>query len=279
MQLKTRRWFVRGLLALMVAAVFSAGLTVYLLRRPPAVWTQAKQLLEQRSEQENKQLAQAVLDRLSAKVELDPLSSKSGTVDQTYELQLTNEELFAVVNELFDDWTAQRGYEVPAGIAAPVVLAVDGQLAIAFEVVSTNWSQVFSGYVDLTFQSDGMALGEVVELTAGSLPVSVIEVGDMLQQQLPKGEASLAEQIGQWVSQLDRFEFRPVLELEHRRRARVVDMQVGDDAVTLTMRVQDHETYKRHNALLGIGAVAVTDALPPAPGKASAIADVPTKTE
>ncbi len=291
MQARTRRWVRRAVIGVSAAAVFGAGLTVYLLRRPPAVWNQAQQILEQHTPEEREQQVDAITQRLVSTLIDEPESSSAlpafgpaneqAGFDQTAELELSNEELVALAQDMFDEWAGQRGYEVPTQITRPVVLAVDGRLAIAFKITTTNWSQVFSGYVELEFQPDGMAVGRVDGLIAGSLPVSVVEVGELLRKQLPQGEEALADRIGEWIAQLESFEFRPVLELEHRRRARVLAMAVGADTVALTMRVQDHRTYKRHNTLLAGGEVAVTDELdglmPWLDG--GALADVPATTE
>ena len=294
MQARTRRWVFRALIGTAAAALLAAGVTFYLLRRPPAVWTEAQQILARQTPEQRTEQAEQVLGRLSTMVRDESSRSEAGAdpfapidatpelkpsdkaIDQTHQLKLSNEELVSVVSAMFSEWTAQRGFEVPAAVTEPVVLAEGGRLAIAFEVSTTNWQQVFTGYVDLTFKPDGMAVGRVDELTAGSLPMSVTAVGEMLQKRLPESESHLADQIGDWIAQLEGFEFRPVLELENRRRARVVAMAVGDDGVTLTMRVQDHETYKRHNALLEAGKVAVTDDLRSVLPKIDAIADVPT---
>lgn len=309
MQARTKRWVRRVLIGTAAAVLVGAGVTYYLLRRPPAVWTEAQKILAQTTPEERARKTEAVIGRLSAMVgdEADanalgiPGLSKPGTggetttnpdgtpanavkpsdkpVDQTHDLKLSNDELVSVVSEMFSEWTSQRGFDVPSQLTEPVVLADGGKLAIAFEIVTPNWEQVFSGFVKLSFRPDGMAVGRVEELTAGSLPMSVTAVGEMLQRQLPQSESHLANQIGDWVAQLERFEFRPVLEMEHRRRARVVGMNVGADGVTLQMRVQDHETYKRHNALLKSGAVAVTDKLKPPAPRVEAVADVPTTTD
>jgi hypothetical protein len=306
MQARTKRWVRRALAGTAVAVLLGAGLTVYLLRRPPTVWTEAQQMLAETTPEQRAEQTEAVIARLSAMVGDDvPLGTEffpqddpatPGTpdtpggptpeiklsekkVDQTHELLLTNAELVSVVSELFSDWTAQRGFDVPAQVTEPVVLAEAGRLALAFEIATPNWQQVFSGYVELTFKPDGMAVGRVEDLTAGSLPVSVTAVGEMLQERLPEREAHLANRIGEWVAQLEGFEFRPVLEMDHRRRARVVSMDVGNDGVALKMRVQDHETYKRHNALMKTGRVAVTDTIKPATPRPDAIADVPTVTD
>lgn len=301
-----RRWLRRLIAGSLLLIALGVGLTVYLLNRPPAVWNQAQQLIEQTSPKQRAQIAEAVMQRLSEQVDAD-LEDEPGVftqgllgeapapadryVDRTFELRLTNRELVAMADDTFAQWTAQRGYEVPDAFTRPVVMAQEGRLVFAFAVTTSSWRQVFSGELDLSFSGDGMAQGQVQELTAGSLPVSVVAVGEMLREQLPDSEADTADRLGDWLTELEGFEFRPVLELEHRRRARVTGMTIDDDAVTLRMRVQDHVTYRRHNELMGLGELAVTDALdrlelpgqPELPGSQGwdpgQFADVPTTTD
>lgn len=275
MQKNTRRWVRRIACSALALAVVTAGVGVYLLRRPPAVWRETQALIAQSSPEQQARTSQGVIDRIEQQI----AGAGHDIIDETFELRLTNEELVAVVGETFETWALQRGYEVPTHITAPLIVARDGELAIAFQVSTSSWQQVFSGYVDLRFDRDGMALGRVDELTAGSLPISVAAVGQMLKDQLPASEEHLAETIGHWLAELEGFRFRPVLELKQRRRARVVSLVVGDGSVNVTMRVQDHLTYKQHNALMDAGTLAVTDPLRPELPGGSAIADVPTATD
>ncbi|MEM9345612.1 MAG: hypothetical protein AAGB26_03230 [Planctomycetota bacterium] len=302
MQAKTKRWIKRGLIVSALGFVLAAGLTVYLLQRPPAAWREVQAVLDQSSPQMREQITARIKEHLAeitqtssrnfqridlyggapAKnpVPADAPELSETALDEFAELTLTNTELIAMVNEFFVQWTQQRGYIVPGGINDPSVVARDGRLYLAFMIDTPYWQQVFSGEVSLTFQPNGMAVGQVKDLYAGSLPVSIVSVGEMLRMKLPKSEHATADRLGKWLDNLERFEFRPVLELEHRRRARILAMQVGDDGVSIKMRVQDHQTYKAHNHLLGRNQIAVTDLLDARLiGAGNAIADVPTTTE
>ena len=291
------RWVLLGTMAVLLLGF---GLTLYLLQREPAVWREAQQLLETKTPEAQEQLTRDLLHRLNSPGEVeskqlldhdnkygqgeskaaifeDPLAKEH--VDETYEMRLTNEELVLMVRTFVDEWAIQRGYEVPPSMVYPVAMVDHGKLMIAFTVKVGSWHQVFSGEVKLQFDSDGMATGQVVDLYAGSLPISVMAVGDLLHQQLPKSHAAAAERIGEWVAKLEHFEFRPTLEMQHRRRARVLGMKVGRDDLTLTMRLQDHQTYRQHNALMKAGKVAVTDSFKANHWDGSAFADVPTTTD
>ncbi|MFK7790486.1 MAG: hypothetical protein AB8C95_13455 [Phycisphaeraceae bacterium] len=295
MHAKTKKWIKRGLIGSTLAIVLGAGLTFYLLQRPPAVWSDSQALLEEISPAERTALAEGVMQRLTTAadrlladqdalfgVSSNPDFSQQLTdapVDETFELELSNKELLSVASEWAEKWVEQRGYEPPDQMNGLVVMIKDGELNLAFELVVGSWRQIFSGKATLRFDSDGMAHGSVSNFTAGSLPLPIASVGDWVAKQLPAGQTERAAQIGDWVAELEDFEFRPVLELEHRRRARVIAMQVREDSLVMTMRLQDHRTYKAHNVLLKTGAVAVNDVLPTTTFDGSAIADVPTTTD
>ncbi|MEO0475655.1 MAG: hypothetical protein AAF085_06760 [Planctomycetota bacterium] len=304
MQARTKKWIKRALIGSAAVLVLGAGLTVYLLQRPPVVWREAQVVLKQSSPQMREQITAGIKERLAKLVqtpsaeyrrldlygesvrtdiidEQHPEAEKLSEVplDEFAKLTLTNTELVAMVNEFFVQWTEQRGYIVPGGINDPSVIARNGKLYLAFMIDTPHWQQVFSGEVQLTFREDGMAEGRVENLYAGSMPVSLLSVGELLRMKLPASEHDTADRLGEWLDNLERFEFRPVLELEHRRRARIVAMGVGDDGVTLKMRVQDHRTYRAHNDLLGRDQIAVTDLLDARLWDGSAIADVPTTTD
>lgn len=296
MQAKTKKWIKRGLVVSTLALVFSAGVVVYLMQRPPAVWAKAQAVLETAAPEMREQITSGVKQRIAEIAQtnspqfqtigpddkhpaIDPAVIADTPLDEFAEITLTNAELILIVNDFFVEWTEQRGYVIPGGVNDPAVIAENGKLHIAFMVETPNWQQVFSGDVSLTFKPDGMAIGKVNNLYAGSLPLSMLTIGETLRLQMPASEHETADRLGDWLAKLEHFEFRPTLELPHRRRARVVSMQVGDDEVTMRMRVQDHHTYRVHNNLLGRGAIAVTDVLNAGTWDGSAFADVPTTTE
>lgn len=231
-----KRWVRRGLLVSAFAFVVGLGVVVYLLQRPPAAWREAQAVLENATPQMRETITAGVKQRIAEIVQttsptfqqLDP-DGKQRVIDQNViadapldefaELTLTNLELVLIVNDFFVQWTEQRGYVVPGGVNDPAVIAKDGKLLIAFMIETPNWNQVFSGDVSLTFNSDGMAVGKVNDLYAGSLPLSMLTIGETLRLQMPASEHDMADRLGDWLAKLEHFEFRPTLETDHRRRA------------------------------------------------------------
>ncbi|MEM1353920.1 MAG: hypothetical protein AAGC44_08445 [Planctomycetota bacterium] len=280
------RWRRRILYTLLLLVMVFAGMFA-LTRRPPAAWREYQHLITQTTRQERQRTVSKVMDGLEK--ELPPVPEQftvqeiAGVkIDQTLTLTLDNQELSALTLEWFDTWTRQRGFVPPPEMRPPIIVALDGKLKMAFAVRHDDWSQVFGGEVRLMFQEDGLAIGSVHGFQVGSLPVPLHQVGQVLGDDL---DYETARKIGAWVRKLEHFEFRPVLELEHRRRARVIRMQIHDDnTITLALRVQDHETYKRHNAQMALGRVGPNGKLAPgdpAPSLPvpSGVAGVPTATD
>ncbi|MFI4859799.1 MAG: hypothetical protein ACIAXF_03855 [Phycisphaerales bacterium JB063] len=285
---------VLGLLILVGGVVL-----VFALRTPPKVWREHQAYLSQTTPEQRAAVSQGVIDKLeqlaeavdpadalaqarrhgganpNARIafeELDGIDPESTHIDRIVEIDLTNAELSALVATWFTAWAEQRGFVVPDWLERPVVGAFDGELSMAFAVSYDGWSQVIGGPVKLTFRDHGMAEGSVPKVTVGSLPVPAHEVGEALAGEEGGASDDAAQAVGDWAQQLESFEFRPVLELAHRRRARVIAMTVGDGTVSLTVRLQDHQTYRQHNTALAAG---LTDVL----GSPSAFADVPTQTD
>ena len=129
----TRRWLWRFFVGTATAVVLASVLVVYLMQRPPAVWREAQAALSQMSEQRREELAQGVMHRIqSAMNRLGPETlNGSGyahdnskptaletslaelPVDETFEVELSSEELLAIASDWADQWIAQRGYDVP----------------------------------------------------------------------------------------------------------------------------------------------------------------------
>jgi uncharacterized protein YpmS len=163
-------------------------------------------------------------------------------------LQLGQEQINALVRAELKNWMDSRGYDMPSEIVDPMIALEGQQLILAFEYRSSQFSQVLSAYFSLTFEKNGMVILELEQFQAGLLPIPVDSLGQWLADKT--GGSERAEQIGQWLGELNRLEFKPVLEMEHRRRARIESYRIDGDGVELVVRVQDHRTYKQANKKL-----------------------------
>lgn len=273
---------------LVVMPVAALGVAFYLLRREPAYWKQHEAFLAQTPPEK----ITAINDEVSARIEelASAIAGADGSsaaeaggratagaggtgaagkakldevrMDETRKLFLNEEELRALVAARLDEWAESRGYVMPKEIKSPGVAIDDGRLVMAFKFESSQFSQVLSGLFDVAIMEDGMALLTMEQFVVGSLPVPVRMIGSYLSKNAPEESDRMAK-IGRWLAKLERLEFKPVLEMEHRRRARVTDFMISDEGLALTLRVQDRLTYREQNER--------------AKGKPEAVAAVETK--
>jgi hypothetical protein len=273
------------LVALLVSTV-TAGVVVYLARSQPAYWQENRRFLAESTPEQIEGLAQQVDVQLESLATLgidetaagtaaaprviqpptgpngaagadggagDPVSVRPEDVhinaDQT--ITLNNEQLAAVVQTRMDEWMDDRGYIRPAEITDPMIAVDNGKLVMAFAFEAGGFSTVISGKFDLKIRDDGMAVLSLKRFLVGNLPVPADAIGEQLRNST--GGDERAAQVGQWLEKLQHLEFKPVIEIENRRRIRVMDYKLFEKGLELTVRVQDHKTYKSMNrALAGV---------------------------
>ena len=269
------RLFFKAVFALAAVMVVGAAVVFYLVRSEPTYWKEHQQLLNETTPEQIEQLDKQVQDQMQklatlgidradaqAQAVADSLNVLTGHDDKSkikledvhinedQTITLNNEQLAAVVQTRMDDWLAERGYVKPAEINDPMIAVSDGDLVMAFQLDAGPVAQVISGRFDLKIRKDGMAELTMDQFLVGNLPVPASAIGEHLRNSTGDDRAIKA---GEWLSKLQYMEFKPVIELDHRRRARVQDYKLLEKGLELTVRVQDHKTYKAMNtALAGV---------------------------
>jgi len=269
---RTRRIIKRAIGLTLLSITLAVAVMFYLARSEPAHWKEHQAFLQSSSPDQIKQLADGVQSQLQAlanlgivQAEINPSASFSVGDDPTQQnvkpqdvhinedktLTLTNPQLAAVVQSGLDKWMRDRGYIKPKEITDPMVAVDDGELVMAFRFRSDGFTQIISGKFDLKINDDGMAELSMTRFLVGKLPVPANAIAEYLRKSA-KGDKN-AVKVGLWLEKLQHFTFKPVLELDHRRRARVQDYKLLDKGLELTVRIQDHKTYKAMNhALAGL---------------------------
>ena len=273
-----------------LTAVLAVGTAVvfYLARSEPAYWKEHQKLLRDSTPQQIEQLAKEVNDQLLAlsALGLDELDREAQAVADSLNaltdpdaalaieagadgdlpnsnikpedvhinvdkmITLNNEQLAAVVQTRMDQWMGERGYVKPDEINDPMIAVSGGGLVMAFQLEAGGITQVISGRFDLAIRKDGMAELTMDRFLVGSLPVPANAIAEHLRNLTGDDRAVKA---GEWLSKLQYMQFKPVIKLEHRRRARVQDYKLLEKGLELTVRVQDHKTYKAMNtAMAGV---------------------------
>lgn len=256
----------RAVLLALLAAVITAGVVIYLVKSEPAYWKEHERFLTETSPQQIQQLAGQVQDKLEALANLgiedDPSALPNPSaqpnvrpedvhINTEQTLTLDNEQLAAVVQLRLDEWMQERGYVKPDEVQDPMITVSDGDLVMAFKLNAGKLDAIISGKFLLLIRDDGMAELTLKRFLVGKLPVPADMIGEHLRKQ--SGGDPRAAQVGEWLGKLQHFQLKPVLELEHRRRARVMAYKTLKDSLELTVRIQDHKTYKAMNqALAGV---------------------------
>ena len=276
---KRRRLIKRAILLALLAVVISAGVVIYLVKSEPAYWKQHEKFLAETTPRQMRELARQIEDKLKALANLgidenDPATqtlreltgqgtnSSDGVVETTeYKIKpedvrinteqtitLDNEQLAAVMQLRIDEWMLERGYVKPDEIADPMIAVEDDNLVMAFKLKAGKFNAIISGKFNLTILDNGMAVLTLKRFLVGNLPVPADSLGEHLRRQ--SGGDPRAAQVGEWLGKLQEMEVKPVIELEHRRRARVMAYKTLKDSLELTVRIQDHKTYKEMNQAL-----------------------------
>jgi len=269
---KLRKLIKRTILLSLLTLTIVAVVMFYLARSEPAHWKEHQAFIHQTSPEQIAQLTDDVQSQLDLLANLgidqsknhettsfsigdDPLLEgvrpEDVHINQDQTLTLTNDQLAAVVQTRLDGWMQERGYIKPPEIKDPMIAVDDGKLVMAFELDAGGFKSVISGKFELTIKEDGTAELSLKRFLVGKLPVPANAIGEHLRKQSNGDER--AAKVGDWLEKLQQFTFKPVLELENRRRARIQDYKLLDKGLELTVRIQDHKTYKAMNqALAGV---------------------------
>lgn len=273
----------RTALVALVAVALIAGTAFFLVRSEPAHWKEHQQFLAETSPKQLEALAAQVEEQLNELANLGLTEKNNGNgsvtswvqslahpddvsndeqsdseqanikpedvrVNTEKTISLNNEQLAAVMQLRMDDWMKNRGYVKPNEVKKPMIAVKDGKLVMAFRIKSGPFNAVISGKFNLSILDNGMADLTLSSFLVGQLPVPAEALGEYLRDK--SGGDRNAQQAGEWLGKLQHMQIKPVVELKHRRRARVMDYTLHDDGLDLQVRIQDHLTYKSMNSAL-----------------------------
>ena len=276
-----RRVAKRVLMLGLLGSVVVVCVLIYMARSTPDYWKEHERFIQNTSPEQLEELAEEVEDKLDELANLgveeaikeaaepniqiltDPDAEEAPVetaaqvkpedvkINVDKKIMLDNEQLAAVVKARMDEWMTDRGYVKPPEITDPMITIDDGKLIMAFRFQSGSFSQVISGNFDIEFLDDGMAILRMQRFLVGQLPVPADKIGEQLSKH--SGGNQRAAKVGEWMEKLQELEFKPVIELENRRRARVQSFTLLEKGMEVVVRVQDHKTYKSMNkALAGV---------------------------
>ncbi len=276
-----KRWVTRlkrlGLLGLAAGGIWLAWV-MYLARSEPAFFAQIDAQREQMTEGQVQELAQGAAEKFAHLVELsnpldsaqavspgaaavmdaaagpDTLPIRKGLQRSTaqrksnldidpgpHRIDLSRQEMNALLQTHLNEWASQRGYQMPAEISSPMVALEGERLLLGFRVDVAGVVHAVSAEATLKFQTDGKARLKVHDYNLGQLPVPVEALGATLLKRAPND--SRAQELAGWLDKLADFEFRPLVKLPSRHKARVVKYEPNEDGVRLTVMIEPPTKY------------------------------------
>jgi len=233
-----------------------AGTVFWLLRSEPAHWKRHQRFLESTSREELGQMARKVDDQLASLVaaaeSLEARKAGEGPLDTLVattapdrplieKIHLTVEEANVWITEKVEEWLRYRDYDMPSEIGSPMIAMEDGQLLLSFRFDTAAFSQIFTAGFDVDFLENDNALLLLRDVSAGRLPLPVDGVGDYIRSKAP--DSHNAQRAARWLDKLDRVEFKPSLKLGRRHKLCVIDYEVAEDGIILTVRVDKRPGY------------------------------------
>ena len=147
-------------------------------------------------------------------------------------IRLSFQEANAWLAERLDDWLANQGREMPAGLSDPMLASDDGQLIAAFRFQQDELDQVISVAMSLKFLDNGQATMSVDGIWGGRLSLPVGQVMD----RLPGGSGGDDSQAVAVL--MGKQPFDPVLPIDGSRRARIIGMEVDAEGVGLVVQAE-----------------------------------------
>jgi len=269
-----KRWLKVLILTFVVIPTIALAVVFYLLRSQPVYWEQHQQFLARTTPDQMQSLSENVLDKLNnlaitnhqdpkqPHTDINSLVDSTQTqrtdqnvkpsdikIDDTHQLFLNHDELAATFTTQFDQWIQWQGYNKPEEISDPMIALKEGGLYMAFELQLPGFSQVLSAKFDLQISNAGFADLTLDHFLAGRLPIPANGITQYITDQAPT-HGDRAAKLGHWLSKLEHFQFKPVIKIEHRRRATVLAYNIAQDGINLTLRIQDHQTYRESKSAL-----------------------------
>ena len=240
-----RRVLRKVLLAALLVITAGGGTVFWLLRSEPAHWKQHQQFLQSVSPQELKAMTRKVDRQMELLVtlseELDQASDSQADKPLVQKVHVAIEEANVWITEKVEEWLKYRDYDMPSEVTSPMIAMEDGQLLLSFRFDTATFSQIFTAGFDVEFLENGNALLRLQNVSAGRLPLPVDGIGDYIRSKAPDNET--ARKAAGWLDKLDGVEFKPSLKAGKRHKACIVDYEVTEDGITLTVRVAPRPGY------------------------------------
>lgn len=242
-QARRKRWL-GGCAVVLVLSLVLVLFGLWLGRRmwqsEPVYWADNRAFVMRNDTEALTQMADNAFNRILGELSLSSgyLAGGTETWRPTREdalgvrtIRLGFDEANAWLTERLDDWLANQGRRLPAGLSDPMLTSDGGGLVAAFRYQADGIDQVFSVGMSLTFLEDGQARLSIDHVRGGRLPLPTGQVLRRLPGQGAGESQAVAVLLGQQA-------FDPVLPIDGARRARIIGMEVDEEGVALVVQAE-----------------------------------------
>lgn len=169
-------------------------------------------------------------------------SGDAPELDDIRTLELSYRRINAWLAYRLEPWLENQNAELPEAIARPMVTTHRGDLVLAFrlELPDSQVSQVMSIVFDVEMVEAGRARLVWKRTFAGRLPLPSRWVRQQVIEQVAEqaGGERRPRELAALYEVLDGEPFEARLDIDATRRARLVDLEVGESGVELTLRIE-----------------------------------------
>ena len=230
-------------LMLVLMLVVLVGVGWWMLSGEPDNWEEHEAFLQRTTQAERDAMAHRLQNRVMTAATTGPANPPAANAaaatagaaggDQTVELEL--DSINAWLDRQLRQWAANQGQPLPAELQGIAVGAQGEDVVITMRVNSGERSQLVTVAGGLEVAEDGRASLRLGKLRVGRLPVPMSWVTQTLETAL--AQAGGEEEAVAWVLGVIRGEpFDPVLQVGGNPPVRVVAVEAGEEAVTVTLR-------------------------------------------
>ena len=230
------------LLSLVLFAALALVIGRHLWASEPAYWTQNQSYIAQTDPDRLTDVADRAFNRI-----LSELSNSQGYKTDPNDtdpramgvrsIRLDFDEANAWLATRLDDWLANQKRRMPDGVSDPMLQAQGDLLVAAFRYRNRDVDQVFSVLLSMTFLDNGQAVLSIDGLRGGRLPLPTSTLLDKLPRHAgedARGTHTLAVLLGE-------APFDPILPIDGDRQARIIDMRVDPQSVSLIVQAEPTE--------------------------------------
>jgi hypothetical protein len=214
-------------LFLVVFAVLLGVAAYWMWSRTPAHWARHQAWKQRTTVEQRARLAEALEARVAA------ITRVAGPAERT--LEATIEEINAWLDQRARDVLANQNIPVPHEIGEASFSVSGDKPVLAFELTTVEISQVVSLFGRLELRDENTGYFRIVKVLGGDLPIPAGMLTGHVSKSIPE---HYLKQVEEYLQGFAGITFEPIVDLDTDRAFRVLSLEMTEEKVTMTGRVE-----------------------------------------